>query len=44
MLCQYTVNSNIGAEKNRTPFGIVMCIYYIACAGVSYKSGSKKEE
>lgn len=44
ILLIYMGTRETGQIIKETPFGIVMCIYYIACAGVSYKSGSKKEE
>lgn len=44
ILLIYMGTRETGQIIKETPFGIVMCIYYIACAVVSYKSGSIKEE
>lgn len=44
ILLIYMGTKETGQIIKETPFGIVMCIYYIVCAGVSYKCGRIKEE
>ena len=44
ILLIYMGTRETGQIIKETPFGIIMCIYYIACAVFSYKNGSIKEE
>ena len=43
ILLIYMGTKETGQIIKETPFGIIMCVYYIVCAVVSYKSGSTKE-
>lgn len=43
ILLIYMGTKETGQIIKETPFGIVMCIYYMVCAGLSYKKGSMKE-
>lgn len=39
----YMGNQETGQIIKETPFGIIMCIYYILCAVISYRKGKTKE-
>ena len=39
ILLIYMGNQETGQIIKETPFGIIMCIYYIICANISYRKG-----
>ena len=43
ILLIYMGNQETGQIIKETPFGIIMCIYYIVCAVISYRGNSVKE-
>lgn len=43
ILLIYMGNQETGQIIKETPFGIIMCIYYIVCAVVSYRDNTRKE-
>ena len=43
ILLIYMGTKETGQIIKETPFGIAICIYYIMCAVISYKSGGIKE-
>lgn len=43
ILLIYMGNQETGQIIKETPFGVIMCIYYIVCAIISYKEGLAKK-
>lgn len=43
ILLIYMGNQETGQIIKETPFGIIMCIYYIICAIISYRKGTTKK-
>lgn len=43
ILLIYMGNQETGQIIKETPFGIIMCIYYIICAVLSYRKSNAKE-
>ena len=43
ILLIYMGNQETGQIIKETPFGIIMCIYYIVCAFISYRENGTKE-